>query len=110
MMYSMVLKYDKVPYTSGLWPNHRFHFQVVSDIVFQTSYRMMYKGLNCRLRYGSVIPYAVYKEEIYSFQPYISLIHDIITDREAEMVKHLAFPQVDIELLMDIYNVYKLLY
>ena len=38
--------------------------------------------------------YSWVKEEILSTDPWISLIYDVITDREVEEIKSIAIPQV----------------
>uniref|UniRef100_A0A0B6XY49 Prolyl 4-hydroxylase alpha subunit domain-containing protein n=1 Tax=Arion vulgaris TaxID=1028688 RepID=A0A0B6XY49_9EUPU len=44
--------------------------------------------LKCRLRSSKSIPYMVYKEEILSKSPYISLIFDVVTDSEVKRLKN----------------------
>ena len=43
-----------------------------------------------------MLPYVQYKEEIHSISPRISLFLDVITDRQADMLKEKAFPGVRI--------------
>ena len=43
-----------------------------------------------------MLPYVQYKEEIHSISPRISLFIDVITDRQADMLKEKALPEVRI--------------
>ncbi|KAK2152801.1 hypothetical protein LSH36_317g01047 [Paralvinella palmiformis] len=49
------------------------------------------KDLICVYRKGT-LPYVQYKEEIHCFNPRISLFIDVITDKQAELMREKAFP------------------
>ena len=55
-----------------------------------------------------MLPYVQYKEEIHSFSPRISLFIDVISDKQADLLKEKAFPVVRIKLITN--NVYMLRY
>ena len=51
------------------------------------------KDLMCKYRAGG-LPYIVYKEEVLSWSPRISMFYDVMSDMEAEMLKAKAYPLV----------------
>ena len=51
------------------------------------------KDLMCKYRPGG-LPYIVYKEEVLSWSPRISMFYDVMSDMEAEMLKAKAYPLV----------------
>ena len=63
-------------------------------VIFYFQKPVVDKPLTCRFKPGYFLPYVVYKEETLSWEPYISMFYDIISDRETEHVKKLAAPQV----------------
>ena len=62
----------------------------------------MDKPLTCRSKPGYLVPYAVYKEETLSWEPYISMFYDVISDQEIERVRTLAAPGVKISVQCDV--------
>ncbi|CAD5121950.1 DgyrCDS10411 [Dimorphilus gyrociliatus] len=53
------------------------------------------KHLRCRYVKSSTCPYEIFKQEILSFSPFISMFHDIISDKEGELLKELAKPTLE---------------
>ena len=51
------------------------------------------KTLVCRYKAGR-LPYIVYKEEVLSWTPRISMFYDVINDNEGQLIKELATPLV----------------
>ena len=55
--------------------------------------------LECRLRQGKW-PFVQYKEEVLNRSPFITLIHNVMTDTEARVMKLEAFHKVRHDVLM----------
>ena len=42
----------------------------------------------------TTVPYAIYREEVLNLEPRIAMLYDVITDKEAAVIKELATPAV----------------
>lgn len=55
---------------------------------------MTSKTLRCRYVRSRHVPFEYFKQEIFNYKPFISIFHDIISDKEIATIKKLATPEV----------------
>lgn len=55
----------------------------------------------CRYRKARAVPYKVYREEILSRSPHLSLLHQVASDAEADKLINVALTKVSIYYWQD---------
>ncbi|KAH9502438.1 hypothetical protein Btru_075681 [Bulinus truncatus] len=65
----------------------------------QEQRKLLKPNVKCRLRKSSSVPYLFYKEEVLSSVPFISLLHDFLSEREIQILKNKTLDQLNEQVM-----------